>query len=82
MAEDVAKFAKKDVLKLKTIGGEDYKLYKKYAEKHLNDEEKLGEWWKMQCYNCNKIYNDYLGYCPYCGVKKEEFNVCSNCKEK
>lgn len=37
---------------------------------------------KVQCYNCNNIYNDYLGYCPYCGVKKEEFNVCSNCGEK
>ena len=36
----------------------------------------------MQCYNCNKIYNDYLGYCPYCGVKKEDFNVCSNCEKK
>ncbi|MDO5849750.1 MAG: tetratricopeptide repeat protein [Methanobacteriaceae archaeon] len=36
----------------------------------------------MQCYNCNNIYNDYLGYCPYCGVKKEEFNICSNCEEK
>ena len=36
----------------------------------------------MQCYNCNNIYNDYLGYCPYCGVKKEDFNVCSDCEEK
>ena len=36
----------------------------------------------MQCYNCNNIYNDYLGYCPYCGVKKEEFNVCGDCEEK
>lgn len=36
----------------------------------------------MQCYNCNKIYNDYLGYCPYCGIKKEDFNVCCDCEEK
>lgn len=40
----------------------------------------MGE--KMQCYSCSGIYNDYLGYCPYCGVKKEEFNICSNCEEK
>lgn len=36
----------------------------------------------MQCYNCNSIYNDYLGYCPYCGMKKEEFNVCTECGKK
>ena len=36
----------------------------------------------MQCYNCDKIYSDYLGYCPYCGVKKEEFNICCDCEEK
>ena len=36
----------------------------------------------MQCYNCNGIYNDYLGYCPYCGIEKVEFNVCGNCEEK
>ena len=35
-----------------------------------------------QCYRCNYIYNDYLEYCPYCGVKKEDFNVCSSCEEK
>ena len=37
---------------------------------------------KMQCYLCSGIYNDYLDYCPYCGVKKEKFNVCSNCSKK
>lgn len=36
----------------------------------------------MECYNCSGIYNDYLGYCPYCGIKRAEFNVCGNCEEK
>ena len=40
LAEDVIEFANKDVLKLKTIGEDDVKLYKKYAESHLNDLEK------------------------------------------
>ena len=37
LAEDIIEFANKDVLKLKTIDEEDVKLYKKYAELHLND---------------------------------------------
>lgn len=36
----------------------------------------------MQCYSCGGIYNDYLDYCPYCGMEKAEFNVCSKCEEK
>ena len=36
----------------------------------------------MECYNCSAIYNDYLGYCPYCGAKKEEFNICPECGKK
>lgn len=36
----------------------------------------------MQCYSCSRIYNDYLGYCPYCGMEKAEFNVCGKCEEK
>lgn len=37
MAEDVIEFTGKDILKLKTIGEDHIKLYKKYAKSHLND---------------------------------------------
>lgn len=37
LAEDVIEFTGKDILKLKTIGEDHIKLYKKYAESHLND---------------------------------------------
>ena len=37
LAEDVIEFANKDILKLKKIGDDDIKLYKKYAESHLKD---------------------------------------------
>lgn len=36
----------------------------------------------MQCYNCERVYSDFLGFCPYCGMEKKEFNICGNCGKK
>jgi len=36
LAEEVIEFSGKDILKLKTVYEDDIKIYKKYAELHLN----------------------------------------------
>lgn len=38
LAEDIIEFSNKDILKLKTIGEDHVKLYKKYAKLHLTDK--------------------------------------------
>jgi len=36
----------------------------------------------MKCSNCNKIFDDELEFCPYCGIENNNIRFCRKCETK